>query len=137
MSDKSSSTRSVELLIGSSAPVDEVAHQVADAASAYAMATTDPHVWELRFGEVTTSLGAYRAKRPDDPFGLRYPYALVTQMAEGSTPVDSQEVRALRDAARALRDATDLRTVLVLDAQNLATQDDSPGTAPGRVVAGG
>ncbi|MGI8750886.1 MAG: hypothetical protein ACR2MN_00935 [Acidimicrobiales bacterium] len=111
-------TRSVGLFINSSAPLEELAHQVAGVTQTSATPSTDPGVWELRFGAVTAALSAHLGSDMVDPLLRRYPYALAAEMAEGSTAVDSPEVKALRDVARVLHDSTDLAALLVVDVQN-------------------
>lgn len=110
--------RSVGLFINSSAPLEELAHRVAGATEASASPGTAPGVWELRFGDVTAALSAHQGTDTADALLRRYPYALAAEMAEGSTAVDSPEVKTLRDVARVLHDSTDMAALLVVDVQN-------------------
>ena len=120
--------RSVGLLINSSAPLEELAHQVAGVTQAAASPGPAPGVWELRFPTVTAVLSAHRGSDTVDPLLQRYPYALAAEMAEGSTVADSPEVKALRDVARVLRDSTDLGALLVVDVQNRPPVSAADGT---------
>jgi hypothetical protein len=110
--------RSVGLFINSSEPLEELANRVAGATEASASPGPAPGVWQLRFGTVTAALSAHQGADTADSLLRRYPYALAAEMTEGSTAVDSPEVKALRDVARVLHDSTDLTPLLVVDVQN-------------------
>lgn len=119
--------RSVGLLVDSPSQIEDVAHKVAAATAASVTATSDPHVLHLRFGAVEATLTDNHPDVAGEVLARRYRYAIAARMAEGTTHVSSDEVRALREAGRALREVVDLPALLVIDGQN---HRRGPGQAP-------
>jgi hypothetical protein len=110
-------SRSVDLFIGSSLPIDQVAEMLHTRSGAQLVPTVDPQRWRFIDGAVTADLYEHPYVDDGELWLSRYRYVLSTRMAEGVGPVDSAEVLGLRHLAQVLHDPAELPVLLVLDLQ--------------------
>jgi hypothetical protein len=120
-------SRSVDLFISSSLPLDELAEDLARRSDAELLPTTDPRRWRFVDGGVTAELSEHPYLDDGELWLSRYRYVLSSRMATGVGPLDSPEVLSLRHLAQTLHDPVSFPVLLVLDLQYRL----EPATTPG------
>jgi hypothetical protein len=124
-------SRSVDLFISSSLPLDELAEVLRRRSSAQLIPTTDPDRWRYIDGPVIAELFEHPYLDDGDLWLSRYRYVLSARMGSGVGPLDSVEVRSLRHLSQLLHDPESFPVLLVLDLQyRLGPQppDDVPSS---------
>jgi hypothetical protein len=110
-------SRSVDLFISSSLPLDELAADLGRRTDAELLPTTDPGRWRFVDGGVTAELSEHPYLDDGELWLSRYRYVLSSRMATGVGPLDSPEVLSLRHLAQTLHDPVSFPVLLVLDLQ--------------------
>lgn len=131
-------SRSVDLFIASSLPIEALAEHLRARTGAQLTPTTDPARWRMVDGSVTADLYEHAYVDDGELWLSRYRYVLSTHMADGIGLLDSSEVLGLRHLAQVLHDPPHLSVLLVLDLQyRLAAGGGAAGVgAAGAGVAG-
>jgi hypothetical protein len=109
-------SRSVDLFISSSLPLDELAADLGRRTDAD-LPTTDPGRWRFVDCGVTAELSEHPYLDDGELWLSRYRYVLSSRMATGVGPLDSPEVLSLRHLAQTLHDPVSFPVLLVLDLQ--------------------
>jgi hypothetical protein len=110
-------SRSVDLFIGTSLPIAELADLLGRRSGAQLVPTIDPDRWRYIEGSVTAELFEHPYVDDGELWLSRYRYVLSARMADGVGPIDSAEVLGLRHLAQLLHDPVELPVLLVLDLQ--------------------
>lgn len=110
-------SRSVDLFIGSSLPIDQLAELLRTRSGAQLVPTVDPERWRFVDGAISADLFVHPYVDDGELWLSRYRYVLSTSMADGVGPIDSGEVLGLRHLAQILHDPVELPVLLVLDLQ--------------------
>jgi hypothetical protein len=110
-------SRSVDLFIGSSLPINELAELLHSRSGAQLIPTIDADRWRFVDGGVTAELFEHSYVDDGELWLSRYRYVLSARMADGIGPIDSAEVLGLRHLAQILHDPVNLPVLLVLDLQ--------------------
>jgi hypothetical protein len=130
-------SRSVDLFISSSLPLDQLAADLGRRSDAQLLPTTDPARWRFVDGGVTAELSEHPYVDDGELWLSRYRYVLSARMVAGVGPLDSPEVLSLRHLAQTVHDPVSFPCLLVLDLQYrleppAGTADGVPaGTADG------
>lgn len=124
-------SRSVDLFIDSSLPIEALAEHLRARTGAQFTPTADPDRWRMDDGSLTAELYEHSYVDAGELWLSRYRYVLSTHMPFGVSLLDSPEVLGLRHLAQALHSPPDLSVLLVLDLQyRLPTAGEAEEEAP-------
>lgn len=131
-------SRSVDLFIDSSLPIEALAEHLRARTGAEFMPSDDPARWRMVDGSLVADLYEHAYVDDGELWLSRYRYVLSTHLADGVGLLDSDEVLGLRHLAQALHAPPDLSVLLVLDLQyRLPAAGESSPDAVGEPAAGG
>ncbi|MBO0693841.1 MAG: hypothetical protein J2P58_13140 [Acidimicrobiaceae bacterium] len=110
-------SRSVDLFIDSSLPIEALAEHLRARTGAQVVSTADPARWRMSDGSLTADLYEHAYVDDGELWLSRYRYVLSTHMPDGVGLLDSSEVLGLRHLAQVLHAPPELSVLLVLDLQ--------------------
>ena len=96
-------SRSIDLFIRSSQPIEELAREVAQLTGLTLSPGEDAEAWVLDDGDIHAELHRHGYVDDGDLLFESYPFALSARVVEGTRPADSDEADFLRTAAEGLR----------------------------------
>ena len=123
-------SRSVDLFIDSSLPIEALAEHLRARTGAELSPTTDRDRWWMVDGSLSAELYEHSYVDDGELWLSRYRYVLSTHMPFGVSLLDSTEVLGMRHLAQTLHAPPDLSVLLVLDLQYrlpAAGEDDGEG----------